>query len=397
MDIALVPCTQTRESVLCGLGLHLLGLTHREAIDVDLGGEGWAGRGTVDLHGPLRDAALLAAYDRLHSLTETPHSEPFVQRPMHPDRLDRLYDPPEKQLWDRHRFAGHEVLSGQVRVAGLAMSEGSQRLGRGLRPAVIEGNVHITELETSLPSVSSPPRGFMASSDTTRVRQATALSLLNRDAVVVWIGTDRPADAAHAAELASLLDIMTVEAGLAANAAKKDDTEGTATKSLRLKRLVIAIGCVGQTVARAKKPLAEYDPDTLFKLGALPVLRRHALIVKGCARLAGNIGLAFGRDVEVPLICMPMDLAGDIPSVGCVNRDPLDPALERLRSRDFYIPRGRSLPGTRRAIVDAIRPVWRPFNVAGPLVAASGDFAMRTAMQLSKTDWSYLEDPKTSS
>jgi hypothetical protein len=397
MDIALVPCTQTRESVLCGLGLHLLGLTHSESIDVDLGGEGWAGRGTVDLHGPLRDAALLAAYDRLHSLTETPHSEHSVQRPMHPDRLDRLYDPPEDQLWDRHRLAVREVLSGQVRVAGLAMSEGSQRRGRGLRPAVIEGNVHLTELDTSLPSVYSRPRGYVAASDMTRVRQAKALGLLSRDAMIVWIGTDLPADAAHATALASLLDVMTVEAALAANAAREDGTEGTVTTSVRLKRIVIAIGCVGRAVARAEKLLAEYDPDTLFQLGALPVLRRHASIVKGCARLAANIGLAFERDVEVPLICVPMDLEGDIPSVGCVNRDPLDAALERLRSRDFYIPRGHSLPETRRAIVDAIRPAWRPFNVAGPLVAASGDFALRTAMRLSKADWSYLEDLRTSS
>ncbi len=395
MDIALVPCTQTRESVLCGLGLHLLGLTHSESIDVDLGGEGWGGRGTVDLHGPLRDAALGAAYSRLHSLTETPHSEPFIQRPVHPDRLDRLYDQPENQPAYRNSLSEDMPLSGQVRVAGLAMSEGPLRRGRGLRPLKINGNVHLTELDTSLPSDFSRPRDLAAASDLTQARHAAARDFLGRDAIVIWIGTDHPADNAHAASLDSLLDIMTTEAGLAGRAAQENGADGTANTAVRLKRIVISVGGVGQTVARRKRLLAEYDADTLFQIGALPLLRRHASIVKGCARLAGNIRRVSGRDVEVPLICVPTDLAGDIPSIGCVNRDPLAPALERLRSRDFYIPRGRPLPETRRAIVDAVRPAWRPFNVVGPLLAASGDFAMFTAMELSKTDWSSLEEVLT--
>lgn len=391
MEIALVPCTQTRESVLCGLGLQLLDLTHCESIDVDLGGDGWSGCGIVDLHGPLRDAALLAAYERLYSLTETPHYEPFVERPTHPDRLDRLYDPAIHHPEGRHRLAANEALSGQVRLAGLVMSEVSQRRGRGLLPAVIEGNVELTELDTSLPSV-SVPRGPEGASDTIQARHAAALGLLRRDAIVVWIGTDRPADGAHAAALASLLDVMTVEAGLAAHAKPEDSADVTATKSVRLKRIVIAVGCVGQAVAGAKKLLTEYDPKTLFQQGALPLLRNHVSIMRGCARLAGNLRRVSGHEVEVPLICVPIDLAGDIPSVGCVNRDPLNPALERLRSRDFDIPRGCPLPKTRCAIVDAIRPAWRPFNVVGPLLAAGGDFAMSTAMELSETDWSYLED-----
>ncbi len=394
MDIALVPCTQTRESVLRGLGLHLLGLTHSESIDVDLGGEGWAGRGTVDLHGPLRDAALLAAYDRLHSLTETPHSEHFVQRPMHPDRLDRLYDPPEKQSEYRNGLSEDMALSGQVRVAGLAMSEGPPRSGRGLRPLMIKGNVHLTELDISLPSAFSRAHDLAAASDVTQARQAAARELLGRDAIVIWIGTDHPADHANAASLDSLLDIMTTEAGLAGRAAQDNGADWLANTVVRLKRIVISVGGVGQTVAGTKRPLAEYDADTLFQVGALPLLRRHASIIRGCARLAGNIRLVSGHDREVPLICVPMDLAGDIPSVGCVNRDPLDPALERLRSRDFYIQRGRPLPETRRAIVDAVRPAWRPFNVVGPLLAASGDFAMFTAMELCETDWSSFEDAR---
>ncbi|MEM8644088.1 MAG: hypothetical protein AAGF09_04265 [Pseudomonadota bacterium] len=395
MDIALVPCTQTRESVLCGLGLHLLGLAHSESIDVDLGGDGWAGRATVDLHGPLRDAALLAAHDHLHGLTETSCSEPFVERSTHPDRLDRLYDPPEDQPGDRYRLAGPEVLSGQLRVAGLAMSEGSRRRRRALRPAMIEGNVLLIELDISLPSASSGPRGIAAASEVTQARQAAALELLSRHAIVVWLGIDRPADDAYATALASLLDVMTLEAGLAAHAAQEDDADGTTNTAVRLKRIVIAVDSVGQTVAGAQRLLTEYDADTLFQLGALPLLRHHASIVKGCARLAGNIRRVSGRDVEVPLICVPMDLAGDIPSIGCVNRDPLAPALERLRSRDFSIPRGRPLPETRRAIVDAVRPAWRPFNVVGPLLAASGDFAMFTAMELSETDWLSLEEGLT--
>ena len=380
LGIMLLPVTLSADAAYVALGSAHAGFGISEAWKTQIELPEWALSTRILLFGKLHDEAIrsmqLFAFRMVGAEIDIDMPGPTT----HPDRRDRDYGSGPFVLSEPLEPAkAPYTTTGTVRVNCASLS----RLENG-RASAFEENLELSFLdvpqlmrETEL--AGEDPAGV------SRRRRALcsryAAMALKQEALVLYLGFDRPGNGAHAAFVRDMIWEMAQTIPMID--AEQDEVDGAAR--ICLKRLVVVASDVGRDMARRRKfdLLAELDPDTLFQTATIPQLSAHSELLSATRALLRNLGTYWPSEEEISLTTIPTDLLGDFART-TINRDPLEPRWALLRQRDFQAEDTCNLE-------DSLRKLWRPFLLAEPIGIAAAQAPSRHAMHLEDSDWSLIE------
>lgn len=381
MKISIVPVTESSDAVLLNYGTGQTGLCGLDDEFVSLA-QRFGAPATCDLNGIFADHAGESIDRYFRRLTNLPVSKGGGGH-SHPDRLNKAYS-------SRARKAAPASSAPVLppRLAGWAFVSGPTRVG--------DDALEIVETVCEIDFI-PPARILQMQTDDnaphlsiTRTAEAaaeTARILLEGDALILHLGRKHSARGEHSSALRDLLLRM---AGLVARAGDISEGAHSDHERHRLARIVIVCGDVGAYLIERDifSALWALPEDQLFANGMLPCLAAHSEVMQAAAVLAENIRTT-REATEPPLVCVPLDFHGDLADGASLNRDPLDSDSGLLRRRDFAdLSVHEGDPSNLwLKMLDAVREIWRPFNLTIPLLAAAHDFPSRHVFMLDASDW----------